>query len=105
MSRASTDDPVTDEVAINNVTLTAFIPDRLDRIRGATLLDPVLQELGVDIMERRVSGRLLLYFSYRDELTIQDMPRRGGVFYRGPMVMYSCAREHKYIVTHYSRLH
>ena len=51
LSRAPTDDPVTDEVAINNITLTAFIPERLDRIRGATLLDPVLQELGTVIME------------------------------------------------------
>ena len=40
LSRAPTDDPVTDEVAINNITLTAFSPERLDRIRGATLLDP-----------------------------------------------------------------
>ncbi len=37
------DDPDTDEVTINNVTNTAFIPDRLDRIRGATLLQERVQ--------------------------------------------------------------
>ena len=88
LSRAPTDDPVTDEVAINNITLTAFIPERLDRIRGATLLDPVLQELGTVIMEgwpndrRRVPDRLLPYFSYRDELTIQD-----GIIFRGERIV------------------
>ena len=88
MFRAPTDDPVTDEVAINNTTLTAFIPERLDRIRGATLLDRVLQELGKVIMEgwpndrRRVPCRLLPYFSYRDEVTIQD-----GVIFRGERIV------------------
>ena len=88
LSRAPTDDPVTDEVAINNITLTASIPERLDRIRGATLLDPVLQELDTVIMEgwpndrRRVPDRLLPYFSYRDELTIQD-----GIIFRGERIV------------------
>ena len=88
LSRAPTDDPVTDEVAINNITLTAFIPERLDRIRGATLLDPVLQKLGKVIIEgwpndrRRVPDRLLPYFSYRDELTTQD-----GVIFRGERIV------------------
>ena len=95
LSRAPTCDPVTDEVAINNVTLTAFIPDRLDRIRGATLLDTVLQELGTVIMEgwpndrRRVSDRLLPYFSYRDELTIQD-----GVIFRGERIVVPTSLRH-----------
>ena len=39
LSRAPTDNSVTDEVAINNITLTAFIPGRLDRIRDATFLN------------------------------------------------------------------
>ena len=88
LSRAPTDDPVTDEVAINNITLTAFISERLDRIRGATLLDPVLQELDTVIMDgwpndrRRVPDRLLPYFSYRDKLTIQD-----GVIFRGERIV------------------
>ena len=89
LSRAPTDDPVTDEVAINSITLRAFIPERRDRIRGAISLDPVLQELDTVIMDgwpndrRRMPDRLLPYNSYyRDELTIQD-----GVIFRGERIV------------------
>ena len=41
--RAPIDDLVKDEVAVNDVTVKGFDPDR---IRSATPLDPVLQELG-----------------------------------------------------------
>ena len=36
---ATTDDPVQDEVAVGNITLTAFDPDRLDR-NSRCFLDP-----------------------------------------------------------------
>ncbi|KAI0221203.1 hypothetical protein LSAT2_027408 [Lamellibrachia satsuma] len=49
LSRGPTDDPVTDEVTINSITLTAFDHDRT---RGATLQDSILQELGPVIMDR-----------------------------------------------------
>ena len=101
LSRAPTDDPITDEVAINNNTLTASIPERLDRILGATLLNPVLHELGTVIMDgwpnnrRRVPVRLLPYFSYRDEMTIQDEGQMSWRMHRETVLT---PKEHEKIV-------
>ena len=65
LSRAPTDNPVTYEVTISNVSIAAFNPDRLDRIHCATSLDTILQEVDTFIMEGwpndkgQVSDRLL----------------------------------------------
>lgn len=88
LSRAPTGPPAQADLQVNNLTLTGFEADRLDRIRGATAKDDVLQNLSKVILagwpdsRQDVQSMVLPYFSYRDELTVQD-----GVVFRGERIV------------------
>jgi len=87
LSRAPTGSPPRGQ-PVNNITLTGLDADRLDKIRGATTQDTILQELAKVILagwpndRHDVAPDLLPYFSFRDELTIQD-----GVIFRGERIV------------------
>ena len=83
LSRVPTGESSHEEM-VNNVTFSALKPDRLDSIRRATKQDETLVKLGEVIQngwleeKTSISSCTLPYFSYKDELSMQD-----GVIYRG----------------------
>jgi hypothetical protein len=87
LSRAPTQEPTEAEV-INDVTEYRIRDERLQQIRGATTVDETLCSLGKIIMEgwpadkNDIPDALKTYFSYRDELTIQD-----GIIYRSDRIV------------------
>ena len=79
LSRAPLPDTVTEErVMVNNLQHSPVNADRLSQIRTATTTDKTLSCLAQTIRtgwpddRRKCPPSLLPYFSYRDELTVQD---------------------------------
>ena len=71
-----------------NLLYTPFNDHRLQEIQAATLLHPVLNQLKITILQGwpdhkdSVPTAVLPYFSYRDELTVQD-----GIILRGDRIV------------------
>lgn len=87
LSRAPTEKPTQEEM-VGNITIQKLKDHRLDQIRGATARDDAMTSLGNVIMagwpndKTGLPENLIPYFSYRDELTIQD-----GIIYRGDRIV------------------
>ncbi len=89
LSRAPLEDkPTTETVSVNNVSFIPIKDKRLEEIRNATSNDPDLSQLKNAIMKGwpnskdELSEVLIPYFTYRDELTVQD-----GIVLRGERVI------------------
>jgi len=88
LSRAPLCDPPNTSIVVNNLSLIGIRPDRLGDIRLATGKDSVLTELKKVIMDGWPNERSLVtssisqYYSYRDELTVDD-----GIVLRGERVV------------------
>ena len=86
------DTPCSEQVSVNNLSFLPIKSDRLDEIRVATERDESLSCLKSTIMKGwppnkdAVPISLTPYFSYRDELTVQD-----GVILRGERVVIPAA--------------
>lgn len=76
------------EETISNLDYTPINNQRLNEIKAATVIDPVLNQLKVTIVQgwpnekAEVPTSILPYFSYRDELTVQD-----GIVLRGERIV------------------
>jgi len=87
LSRAPNDKAVDCDL-VHIVSSVPISKTRIDEVRGATLSDESLQELSNVIVtgwpdtKDYLSPSVKLYFSYRDELTVQD-----GIIYRGERVV------------------
>ena len=72
------DTPCSEQVSVNNLSFLPIKSDQLDEIRVATERDESLSCLKNTIMKRwppnkdAVPNSLTPYFSYRDDLTVQD---------------------------------
>lgn len=89
LSRAPTSSESREEsVRVSNVTFSPIKPDRLNNIRTETMKDETLVKLGEVILrgwpdeKSSIPTSVLPYFSYKDELSLQD-----GVIYRGERVV------------------
>lgn len=87
LSRNPVDHPILSET-IYVVTTNPFSDARLEEVRKATAEDPALHQLADTVAKgwpetrKEVHESLLPYFSYRDELSIED-----GIIYRGERVV------------------
>ncbi|GFO25993.1 retrovirus-related pol polyprotein from [Plakobranchus ocellatus] len=76
------------EDTVCNLIYTSFKDHRLQEIKAASLSDPVMNELKDTIIrgwpdhKDGVPSAVLPYFSYRDELTVQD-----GIILRGDRIV------------------
>ncbi|GAB1598786.1 hypothetical protein Ahia01_000155800 [Argonauta hians] len=93
LSRAPLPDkPKSDNVYVNNISHLSIKDKRLDDIRSATLKDNAMGKLKTVIMEgwpaerSNLPSELIPYFSYRDEMTVQD-----GLILCGERVVIPCA--------------
>ena len=88
--------PSADDVhTCNNISFTPFNDSRLSEIKADAALDPTLSQLKLIILlgwpdlKSNLPSYVLPYFSYRDELTVQD-----GVILRGDRIVLPSSLRH-----------